>query len=101
MRAAIPRCLSLSDRTSARPQVCRRLNIDALHPRSFHMVLALLSKTDARLELFHLVRAGDAGVILDMEVAEQIESLQPELLYSVSVLSLPRARRAAPAPRPR
>ena len=37
------------------------------------MVLALLSKTDARIDLFHLVRAGDAGVILDMEVAEKIE----------------------------
>jgi len=48
------------------------------------MVLALLSKTDARVDLFNLVRAGDDSVILDMEVAEQIESLQPELLYSVS-----------------
>lgn len=52
------------------------------------MVLALLSKTDARIELFHLVRAGDDGVILDMEVAEEIETLQPELLYSVSVRSV-------------
>ena len=65
------------------------------------MVLALLSKTDARVDLYNIVRGGDATVILDMEVAEQIESLQPELLYSVSVLPLPRARRAAPAPRPR
>jgi len=52
------------------------------------MVLALLSKTDARIELFHLVRAGDNSVILDMEVAAEIETLQPELLYSVSVCSV-------------
>lgn len=81
-------CNSRSCSRERPEQVCRRLNIDALHPRSFHMVLALLSKTDARIDLFHLVRAGDACVILDMEVAEEIETLQPELLYSVSVRSV-------------
>lgn len=81
-------CNSRSCSRERPEQVCRRLNIDALHPRSFHMVLALLSKTDARIDLFHLVRAGDASVILDMEVAEEIETLQPELLYSVSVRSV-------------
>ena len=81
-------CNSRSCSRERPEQVCCRLNIDALHPRSFHMVLALLSKTDARIDLFHLVRAGDAGVILDMEVAEEIETLQPELLYSVSVRSV-------------
>jgi len=67
--------------------VCKRLNIDVLHPHSFHMVLSLLSKTENRMQQFVRIHARDAAtnpVILDMDVVNNIDKIQPELLYSLS-----------------
>lgn len=67
--------------------VCKRFNIDALHPHSLHFVLALLSKTENRLELFNslLVACGYSDdVILDMDIVNDIDNIDTELIYSVS-----------------
>jgi len=66
--------------------VCKRFNIDALHPRAFHMVLALLSKTESTIELFELVSRDGVSdpVILDMDVVGSISALHDEMMHSVS-----------------
>jgi len=65
--------------------VCKRFNIDPLHPLSFAMVLALLSKTEDRLQQFERIdcTSHEQAVILDMDVVRNIEHIDSELLYSV------------------
>ena len=67
--------------------VCKRFNINALHPRAYHMVLALLSKTEQRVDLFNTINSDeDNSVILDMDVVAATAhiELEPEMLCSVS-----------------
>jgi len=67
--------------------VCKRFNIDVLHPQSMHMVLSLLCKTEDRLGQFERIHAQDAltnPVILDMPAVDSIEQIQHDLLYSLA-----------------
>ena len=66
--------------------VCKRFNIDVLHPHSLHMVLSLLCKTENRLAQFERIHERDAlsnPVILDMPAVDSIDRIQHDLLYSL------------------